>query len=97
VPHPPRDPAATGRRSVLVRVLGGVGVLGMASPLIWVVALAVMWFVARDSLNGDLVFTVFATTLLAMVVGVLLFGLADRLDQRGKAPAGEDDAASELP
>ena len=81
----------TGRRSILVRVLGGVGVLGMASPLIWVVALAVMWFVARDELNGGLVFTVFGTTLLAMVVGVLLFGLADWLGRRGQAPGGEDD------
>lgn len=78
-----------------MRVLGGVGVLGMASPLVWAVALAVMWFVARDSLNGGLVFTVFATTLLAMVVGVLLFGLADRLDRRGQAPGSEDDGDAE--
>ena len=78
-----------------MRVLGGVGVLGMASPLIWVVALAVMWFVARDQLNGGLVFTVFGTTLLAMVVGVLLFALADRLDRRGQAQGIEDDGTPE--
>ncbi len=50
----------------------------MSSPLIWLVAIAVMWFVARDALDGGLVFYVFGSTLLAMVVGVLLFALADR-------------------
>ena len=82
---PPQNslPDETGRRSALVRALGGLGVLGMASPLVWVVALAVMWFVARDALDGGLVFYVFLSTLLAMVVGVLLFAWADRLDRRG--------------
>ncbi|MCW2583998.1 MAG: hypothetical protein JWQ53_2788 [Klenkia sp.] len=84
--HPSRTPAEPGRRSPLVRVLGGVGVVGMASPLIWVVVLAVLWFVARDRLNGGLVFTVFGSTLLAMIVGVLLFAWADRLDQRRLHP-----------
>jgi len=82
VSHPPRTPPAPGRRSPLVRVLGGVGVLGMASPLVWVVVLAVLWLVARDRLDGGLVFYVFGSTLLAMIVGVLLFAWADRLDQR---------------
>ncbi len=77
----------------MVRVLGGVGVLGMASPLVWVVALAVMWVVARDALDGGLVFTVFTTTLLAMVAGVLLFALADRLDHTRSV--GDQDGRTE--
>jgi len=82
VPQPPRTPAPTQRRPVLVRLLGGLGIIGMSSPLLWLVAVAVMWFVARDVLNGGLVFYAFGSTLLAMVVGVLLFAWADRLDQR---------------
>ncbi|SCX56414.1 hypothetical protein SAMN03159343_3409 [Klenkia marina] len=67
-------------------MLGAVGAVGMASPLIWVVALALLWLFARDALTGGLVFYVFGSTLLAMVVGVLLFAWADRLDQRHRRP-----------
>ncbi len=74
-------PRPTSRRSPLVRVLGGLGVLGMASPAIWLVAGAVLWVVARDALDAGLLFYAFGSTLLAMVVGVLLFAWADRLDQ----------------
>lgn len=96
MPHP--TPAGPEPRSALVRVMSGVGIVGMASPLIWVVVLAVLWLVAHDRLNGGLVFYVFGSTLLAMVVGVLLFAWADRLDQRrlGRRPRplGEEDDAT---
>jgi hypothetical protein len=75
-------------------VLGAVGVVGMASPLVWVVALAVLWLAARDALTGGLVFYVFGSTLLAMVVGVLLFAWADRLDQRRLQQDRDDDGPS---
>ncbi|SDP10443.1 hypothetical protein SAMN05660199_03160 [Klenkia soli] len=86
MPNP--TPAGPESRSAPARVLGAVGVVGMASPLIWVVVLAALWLVARDRLNGGLVFYVFGSTLLAMVVGVLLFAWADRLDQR-RRPHGD--------
>lgn len=93
MPQPPRSPAPPRRRSALVWLLGGLGVAGMSSPLIWLVAIAVMWFVTRDALDGGLVFYVFGSTLLAMVVGVLLFALADRLDQRrlGRSDHRDED------
>lgn len=91
MPHP--SPSRPARHSPLVWLIGGLGVVGMSSPVIWLVAVAVMWFVARDALNGGLVFYAFGSTLLAMVVGVLLFALADRLDQRrlGRPDHGDED------
>ena len=91
VTHPPTAPA---RRQPLVRLLSAVGVLGMASPLVWVVVLAVLWLVARDRLNGGLVFYVVGSTMLAMVVGVLLFAWADRLDQRRRPGARGGEVSS---